>query len=176
MVSVIIIIIFNCLNFSRLGLRLWVVPTVERICSAPLFLISNEEVKFDHEIRDYFHAVFSCQLPESAGGVRSIYPQRPGRNDGNIYVGTTRNNILEGSLQRRFNQVRHCRLQNCDLEKMTKCGVRCVENQPFIYLLTFFPSLMVIENWMKSLHTSKSLKEGLSLLQNFRQEVLWSKT
>ena len=45
------------------------------------------------------------QLPESAGGVRSIYPQRPGRNDGNIYVGTTRNNILEGSLQRRFNQV-----------------------------------------------------------------------
>lgn len=45
------------------------------------------------------------QLPETAGGVRSIYPQRPGRNDGNIYVGTTRNNILEGSLQRRFNQV-----------------------------------------------------------------------
>lgn len=37
--------------------------------------------------------------------MRSIYPQRPGRNDGNIYVGTTRNNILEGSLQRRFNQV-----------------------------------------------------------------------
>lgn len=45
------------------------------------------------------------QLPETAGGVRSIYPQRPGRNDGNIYVGTTRNNIVEGSLQRRFNQV-----------------------------------------------------------------------
>lgn len=45
------------------------------------------------------------QLPENAGGVRTIYPQRPGRNDGNIYVGTTRNNILEGSLQRRFNQV-----------------------------------------------------------------------
>ncbi|EEB10507.1 WD-repeat protein, putative [Pediculus humanus corporis] len=37
--------------------------------------------------------------------VRSIYPQRPGRNDGNIYIGTTKNNILEGSLQRRFNQV-----------------------------------------------------------------------
>lgn len=44
-------------------------------------------------------------MPEAVGGVRSIYPQRPGRNDGNIYVGTTRNNILEGSLQRRFNQV-----------------------------------------------------------------------
>lgn len=37
--------------------------------------------------------------------MRTIYPQRPGRNDGNIYVGTTRNNILEGSLQRRFTQV-----------------------------------------------------------------------
>lgn len=49
--------------------------------------------------------MFFLQLPENAGGVRTIYPQRPGRNDGNIYVGTTRNNILEGSLQRRFNQV-----------------------------------------------------------------------
>ena len=48
---------------------------------------------------------FHLQLPENSGGVRTIYPQRPGRNDGNIYVGTTRNNILEGSLQRRFNQV-----------------------------------------------------------------------
>lgn len=48
---------------------------------------------------------YKKQLPEAAGGVRSIYPQRPGRNDGNIYVGTTKNNILEGSLQRRFNQV-----------------------------------------------------------------------
>jgi microtubule-associated protein-like 1/2 len=48
---------------------------------------------------------YDLQLAESAGGVRSIYPQRPGRNDGNIYVGTTKNNILEGSLQRRFNQV-----------------------------------------------------------------------
>lgn len=48
---------------------------------------------------------YNLQLAESAGGVRSIYPQRPGRNDGNIYVGTTKNNILEGSLQRRFNQV-----------------------------------------------------------------------
>lgn len=38
--------------------------------------------------------------------MRSIYPQRPGHNDGNVYVGTTRNMILEGSLQRRFNQVR----------------------------------------------------------------------
>jgi len=47
----------------------------------------------------------TLKLPESVGGVRSIYPQRPGRNDGNIYVGTTRNNILEGSLQRRFNQI-----------------------------------------------------------------------
>lgn len=55
------------------------------------------------------------QLPESAGGVRSIYPQRPGRNDGNLYVGTTRNNIMEGSLQRRFNQVRMMNHEHVDL-------------------------------------------------------------
>lgn len=52
-----------------------------------------------------YKRITDTKLPESAGGVRTIYPQRPGRNDGNIYVGTTRNNILEGSLQRRFNQV-----------------------------------------------------------------------
>ncbi|XP_063975526.1 echinoderm microtubule-associated protein-like CG42247 isoform X1 [Diachasmimorpha longicaudata] len=52
-----------------------------------------------------YKRITDTKLPEAAGGVRSIYPQRPGRNDGNIYVGTTRNNILEGSLQRRFNQV-----------------------------------------------------------------------
>ena len=39
------------------------------------------------------------------GSVRNIYPQRPGRNDGNIYVGTTKNIILEGSMQRRFNPI-----------------------------------------------------------------------
>ncbi|XP_071876729.1 doublecortin-domain-containing echinoderm-microtubule-associated protein [Bombus fervidus] len=52
-----------------------------------------------------YKRITDTKLPEAVGGVRSIYPQRPGRNDGNIYVGTTRNNILEGSLQRRFNQV-----------------------------------------------------------------------
>ncbi|XP_058839557.1 echinoderm microtubule-associated protein-like CG42247 [Topomyia yanbarensis] len=52
-----------------------------------------------------YKRITDIKLPESAGGVRTIYPQRPGRNDGNVYVGTTRNNILEGSLQRRFNQV-----------------------------------------------------------------------
>nr|XP_033334800.1 echinoderm microtubule-associated protein-like CG42247 [Megalopta genalis] len=52
-----------------------------------------------------YKRITDMKLPEAVGGVRSIYPQRPGRNDGNIYVGTTRNNILEGSLQRRFNQV-----------------------------------------------------------------------
>ena len=45
------------------------------------------------------------QLPEASGGVRSVTPQRPGLNDANIYVGTIKNMILEGSLQRRFNQV-----------------------------------------------------------------------
>ncbi|KAL1137752.1 hypothetical protein AAG570_009448, partial [Ranatra chinensis] len=52
-----------------------------------------------------YKKITETKLPETAGGVRSIYPQRPGRNDGNIYVGTTKNNIMEGSVQRRFNQV-----------------------------------------------------------------------
>ncbi|XP_072377492.1 echinoderm microtubule-associated protein-like CG42247 isoform X2 [Diabrotica undecimpunctata] len=52
-----------------------------------------------------YKKITDTKLPDVFGGVRSIYPQRPGRNDGNIYVGTTKNNILEGSLQRRFNQV-----------------------------------------------------------------------
>ncbi|XP_050304569.1 echinoderm microtubule-associated protein-like CG42247 isoform X6 [Anthonomus grandis grandis] len=51
-----------------------------------------------------YKKITDAKLPDLFGGVRSIYPQRPGRNDGNIYVGTTKNNILEGSLQRRFNQ------------------------------------------------------------------------
>lgn len=43
-----------------------------------------------------YKRITDTKLPESAGGVRTIYPQRPGRNDGNIYVGTTRNSIVEG--------------------------------------------------------------------------------
>lgn len=52
-----------------------------------------------------YKRITDTKLPETAGGVRTIYPQRPGRNDGNIYVGTTKNNIVEGSLNRRFTQV-----------------------------------------------------------------------
>ncbi|KAF5291175.1 hypothetical protein FQA39_LY14417 [Lamprigera yunnana] len=52
-----------------------------------------------------YKRITDTKLADAFGGVRSIYPQRPGRNDGNIYVGTTKNNIMEGSLQRRFNQI-----------------------------------------------------------------------
>lgn len=52
-----------------------------------------------------YKPISDTKLPETAGGIRTIFPQRPGRDDGNIYVGTTRNNIVEGSLQRRFNEV-----------------------------------------------------------------------
>lgn len=55
-------------------------------------------------LQNYKH-IADTKLPESAGGIRTIFPQRPGRDDGNIYVGTTKNNIVEGSLQRRFNEV-----------------------------------------------------------------------
>nr|XP_045610658.1 echinoderm microtubule-associated protein-like CG42247 [Procambarus clarkii] len=52
-----------------------------------------------------FEKITETKLPDQAGGIRTLYPQRPGHHDGNIYVGTTKNMILEGSLQRRFNQV-----------------------------------------------------------------------
>ncbi|XP_065353055.1 echinoderm microtubule-associated protein-like CG42247 isoform X1 [Cloeon dipterum] len=52
-----------------------------------------------------YKKIAETKLLESAGGIRTIYPQRPGRNDGNVYIGTIKNNILEGSLQRRFNQL-----------------------------------------------------------------------
>lgn len=55
-------------------------------------------------LQNYKH-ISDTKLPEVAGGIRTIYPQRPGRDDGNIYVGTTKNNIVEGSMQRRFNEV-----------------------------------------------------------------------
>lgn len=55
-------------------------------------------------LQNYKH-ISDTKLPEVHGGIRTIYPQRPGRDDGNIYVGTTKNNIVEGSMQRRFNEV-----------------------------------------------------------------------
>ncbi|XP_069955573.1 echinoderm microtubule-associated protein-like CG42247, partial [Cherax quadricarinatus] len=57
------------------------------------------------DTEDDFEKIVETKLPEQAGGIRSLYPQSPGQHDGNIYVGTTKNMILEGSLQRRFNQV-----------------------------------------------------------------------
>lgn len=46
-----------------------------------------------------------AELPSSAGSGRTLYPQWPTRNDGNVYVGTCSNIILEGSIQRKFNMV-----------------------------------------------------------------------
>ena len=64
------------------------------------------------------------ELPQSAGSGRTLYPVWPSRNDGNVYVGTTANIVLEvgsyntsvlcyvyqyivmqGSVQRRFSMV-----------------------------------------------------------------------
>uniref|UniRef100_A0A2H8TVI9 Echinoderm microtubule-associated protein-like CG42247 n=1 Tax=Melanaphis sacchari TaxID=742174 RepID=A0A2H8TVI9_9HEMI len=52
-----------------------------------------------------YNKITETKLTEVYGGIRSLYPQRPGRNDGNIYVGTIKNHILEGSMQRRFNRI-----------------------------------------------------------------------
>ena len=45
------------------------------------------------------------ELPAAAGCGKNLYPQWPTRNDGNVYVGTSNNLILEGSIQRKFNMV-----------------------------------------------------------------------
>jgi len=52
-----------------------------------------------------FIMIAETELPTTAGSGRTLYPQWPSRNDGNVYVGTTKNLILEGSLQRKFNMV-----------------------------------------------------------------------
>ncbi|XP_050432030.1 echinoderm microtubule-associated protein-like CG42247 isoform X1 [Adelges cooleyi] len=52
-----------------------------------------------------YNKITETKLTEVFGGVRSLCPQRPGRNDGNIYVGTIKNHVLEGSMQRRFNRI-----------------------------------------------------------------------
>ncbi|XP_072175162.1 echinoderm microtubule-associated protein-like 2 [Diadema setosum] len=41
-------------------------------------------------------------FPDSAGGIRTIAPVNPGSPDGKIVIGTTRNHIMEGSLQTKF--------------------------------------------------------------------------
>ncbi|XP_041480097.1 77 kDa echinoderm microtubule-associated protein-like isoform X3 [Lytechinus variegatus] len=44
-------------------------------------------------------------FPENAGGIRTITPLNPGSPDGLIAIGTTRNHIMEGSLQTKFKYV-----------------------------------------------------------------------
>ena len=75
----------------------------------------------------FFPLPGETELPQSAGSGRTLYPVWPTRNDGNVYVGTTSNIVLEvgvislnihiikadantfivmqGSVQRRFSMV-----------------------------------------------------------------------
>ena len=52
-----------------------------------------------------FKLLTETELPSSAGSGRVLHVQWPGRSDGNVYIGTTKNLILEGSLQRKFSMV-----------------------------------------------------------------------
>ena len=52
-----------------------------------------------------FAQLAETELPTSAGNGKVLHSQWPGRTDGNVYVGTSRNLILEGSLQRKFSMV-----------------------------------------------------------------------
>lgn len=52
-----------------------------------------------------YRPLMSNRLPESAGGIRSMCPQKLDATDNNIYVGTSKNVIVEGSVNRRFKIV-----------------------------------------------------------------------
>ena len=43
----------------------------------------------------FFPPPGETELPQSAGSGRTLYPVWPTRNDGNVYVGTTSNIVLE---------------------------------------------------------------------------------
>ncbi|CAG0923739.1 unnamed protein product, partial [Notodromas monacha] len=49
-----------------------------------------------------FAILAETRLPEIAGGVRSIVCQVPGKSEPGLFVGTTKNLILEGGLQSKF--------------------------------------------------------------------------
>ena len=52
-----------------------------------------------------FERIAESEISSSAGSARMICPQWPGKSDANLYVGTVKNIILEGSLQRKFNMI-----------------------------------------------------------------------
>ncbi|XP_035829085.1 echinoderm microtubule-associated protein-like CG42247 [Aplysia californica] len=64
----------------------------------------GNEVKAWDSINNY-SLVKERVLPETAGHVRTIVPISAGGLDGSIYVATTRNKVLEGSLQLKFKFV-----------------------------------------------------------------------
>jgi len=47
------------------------------------------------------------QLPEGCGYVRTVVPSSRGGADGLLYVGTTKNSVLHGSLQDKMATVIH---------------------------------------------------------------------
>ena len=57
------------------------------------------------DIHADFERIVAAELPAGAGSARALCQQWPGRSDGNVYVGTSRNLILEGSPQRKFSII-----------------------------------------------------------------------
>ena len=45
------------------------------------------------------------QLPDAVGGVRMVATSPQGGLDGQLYVGTTKNVIIEGTLQHKFTSI-----------------------------------------------------------------------
>ncbi|XP_072035970.1 echinoderm microtubule-associated protein-like 2 isoform X2 [Amphiura filiformis] len=61
-------------------------------------------------LQGYQSAKIERMFTESAGGIRSIAPVTPGSPDGRVVLGTTKNHIMVGSLQNKFEYILqgHC--------------------------------------------------------------------
>ncbi|KAG1709149.1 Echinoderm microtubule-associated protein-like [Nymphon striatum] len=64
----------------------------------------NRQVKAWDALNRY-KQITQSTIPPLAGAVVSMFPQKPGSGDGDIYIGTSRNMIMEGSVQRKFRTI-----------------------------------------------------------------------
>jgi len=55
-------------------------------------------------------SVTVCQVGDGCGYVRTIVPSTPGGADGLLYIATTKNDILHGSLQDKLTTIIHVRI------------------------------------------------------------------
>ena len=58
------------------------------------------DLKLEYRKKNHF-----AKLPEAVGGVRMLATSPHGGLDGQLFVGTTKNVIIEGTLQHKFTSI-----------------------------------------------------------------------